>query len=116
MGTVSRKKDFRIQKAVEFLSKDPSCTLPDLAHCCGISMSRLSHLFKDETGLTVKNYRLDQRLDLAAEMLASTDLPIKEIAYAAGYHHTSSFARAFKTHFSLSPNRYRRQHRWQVAA
>jgi hypothetical protein len=27
----------------------------------------------------------------------------KEIAYTAGYRHTSSFVRAFKTHFGLSP-------------
>jgi AraC-like DNA-binding protein len=36
-------------------------------------------------------------------------MQIKEIAYTAGYRHNSSFARAFKTHFGLSPACYRRK-------
>jgi transcriptional regulator GlxA family with amidase domain len=48
-------------------------------------------------------------------MLASTSMSIKEIAYAAGYHHSSSFVRAFKTHFGLSPACYRRRQQEQAA-
>jgi transcriptional regulator GlxA family with amidase domain len=107
MGTTSRQKDFRIQRAVQVLNEDPSRTLPELAHSCQMSMSRLSHLFKDEIGLNVKNYRIDCRLQIAAAMLVLTSMPIKEIAYTARYHHSSSFARAFKTHFGLSPAGYR---------
>ncbi len=108
MVTRSRQKDFRIQKVVQILNENPSLTLPELAHSCQMSMSRLSHLFKDEIGINVKNYRMDCRLQVAAAMLALTSMPIKEIAYTAGYRHSSSFARAFKTHFGLSPAGYRR--------
>ena len=108
MSTGSRQKDFRIQKVVQVINEYPSRTLPELADTCQISTSRLSHLFKDEIGINVKNYRLDCRLRVAAEMLVSTDMPIKEIAYTTGYRHTSSFARAFKTHFGFSPACYRR--------
>jgi AraC family transcriptional regulator of arabinose operon len=107
MVTWSRQKDFRIQKVVQVLNENPSLTLPDLAHACQMSMSRLSHLFKDEIGTNVKNYRIDCRLQVAAAMLALTSVPIKEIAYTAGYRHSSSFTRAFKTHFRLSPACYR---------
>jgi transcriptional regulator GlxA family with amidase domain len=103
----SRQKDFRIQKVVEVLNENPSLTLPELAHSCQMSISRLSHLFKDEIGINVKYYRMDCRLQVAAAMLALTSMPIKEIAYTAGYRHSSSFARAFKTHFRLSPACYR---------
>ena len=111
MVTGSRQKDFRINKVVEVLNQDPSRTLPELAHSCQISVSRLSHLFKDEIGINVKNYRLDCRLQVAAVMLVSTDMPIKGIAYLAGYRHCSSFVRAFKTHFGLSPASYRKGRR-----
>jgi AraC-like DNA-binding protein len=53
-----------------------------------MSTSRLSHLFKDEVGINVKNYRVDCRLHVAAAMLGSTSTPIKEIAYTAGYRHS----------------------------
>jgi AraC family transcriptional regulator of arabinose operon len=115
MSTRSVQKDFRIQKVVQVLNEYPSRTLPELADTCQISTSRLSHLFKSEIGTNVKNYRLDCRLRVAAEMLVSTDMPIKEIAYTTGYRHTSSFARAFRTHFGLSPACYRKGKLQQAA-
>lgn len=109
MGTSTREKDFRIQKVVDVLNDNPSCKLPELAESCQISTSRLSHLFKDEIGVNVKSYRRDCRLQVAAAMLALTNMPIKEIAYTSGYCHSSSFVRAFKSHFGLSPACYRRK-------
>jgi AraC family transcriptional regulator of arabinose operon len=108
MVTSSRQKDFRIQKVVQLLNQDPSHSLSELAHRNQISASRLSHLFRDEIGTNVKNYRLDRRLQLAAEMLVSTDMAIKGVAYSVGYGHCSSFVRAFKTRFGISPTSYRR--------
>ena len=107
MAIGSRQKDSRIQNVTQTLNADPLLTLPELAHNCQISASRLSHQFKDEMGVNVKDYRLDCRLQRAAEMLVSTDMRIKEIAYLAGYSHCSSFVRAFKTRFGVSPSSYR---------
>jgi AraC-like DNA-binding protein len=115
MGTGSNQRDFRIQRVAQVLNKAPFLTLPDLAHNCQISVSRLSHLFKDEIGINVKHYRLDCRLQMAAVMLTSTDTPIKAIAYSVGYRHCSSFARAFNAYFGLSPARYRNKHLRRVA-
>ena len=115
MVTGSRRKDSRIKRVVQALTKDPSRTLPELALSCQISISRLIHLFKNEVGINVKHYRLDCRLELAAAMLVSTTKPIKAIAYTAGYRHTSSFMRAFKTHFGVSPTNYRRGQRQRAA-
>jgi AraC-like DNA-binding protein len=110
MVTGSRLKDFRIQEVIQVLNDDPSRTLPELARSCQISMSRLSHLFKDEVGINVKDYRLDCRLQVAAAMLASTRMLVKQIAYSAGYRDTSSFVRAFRTRFGLPPASYRQRH------
>jgi len=103
-----RQGDLRIRKVIRDLKEDPSRTLPELAHSCQMSTSRLSHLFKREIGSNLKNYRLDCRLQVASSLL-STGTPIKEIAYSAGYHHTSSFVRAFKSRFGSSPACYRRE-------
>lgn len=108
MTTGRRQTDLRIQKVVQLLTANPSHPLPELANGCQISVSRLTHLFKGELGITLKNYRLEHRLQASAVMLALTDVPIKAIAYNAGYHHTSSFMRAFKTRFGVSPACYRR--------
>jgi AraC family transcriptional regulator of arabinose operon len=99
--------DSRIESAIQLLKKNPSRTLQELASQGKISTSRLSHLFKQETGGTVKQYRRNHRLQAAARILTLTDMSIKEIAYQLGYQHTSSFVRAFKAEFELSPTRYR---------
>jgi transcriptional regulator GlxA family with amidase domain len=116
MVTASHQTDVRIQRAAEILTEDPARPLPALALSCQVSVSRLTHLFKDEIGITVKNYRLDSRLQEAAVMLASTDMPIKAIASSVGYRHTSSFVRAFKTHCGVTPAGYRMEQRWQEVA
>ena len=107
MATTSRQRDSRVKQVVQVLNQDPSRTLPELAQNCQISTSRLSHLFKNEIGMNMKDYRLDRRLQAAAALLVLTNMPIKEIAYKAGYRHSSSFVRAFKSHFGLSPASYR---------
>lgn len=105
-----KQADFRIRKVIQVLKEDPSRTLPELAHNCEISNSRLSHLFKREIGTNVKNYRMDCRLQVAAALLLSSAAPIKWIAFSAGYQHASSFVRAFKTRFGSSPACYRKEH------
>ena len=99
--------DPRIEKAVRLLLEDSSRTLADLASDCTLSVSRLSHLFKAKTGRTVGDFRRNCRFRAATQMLATTDMSIKQIAYALGYHHTSSFVRAFELHVGVSPSGYR---------
>jgi AraC-like DNA-binding protein len=72
-----------------------------------ISKSRFSHLFKAQTGVTFKSYVVKRRLEQAGFLLLNSRMEIKEIAYCLGYRHGSSFARAFKAQFELTPNRYR---------
>ena len=101
--------DFRIKKAVRLLNDNSSLTLTDLARGCTLSTSRLSHLFKAETGLTLRQFRNKCRFRAAMNMLATTDMSIKQIAYTLGYHHTSSFVRAFEFRAGVSPSDYRRR-------
>jgi AraC family transcriptional regulator of arabinose operon len=114
MVTESRRIDSRVKRVVQVLNQNPSRRLPELAQNCQISTSRLSHLFKNEIGINVKGYCLDRRLQAAAELILA-GRPIKEIAYIVGYSHSSSFVRAFKIHFGLSPVCYRRARLEQTA-
>lgn len=102
------QNDFRIAKAVRLLNENSSRTLADLASGCTLSISRLSHLFKAKTGLTVGSFRRNCRFRAAMKMLATTDMPIKQVADALGYQHTSSFVRAFQLHVGVSPGDYRK--------
>jgi AraC-like DNA-binding protein len=43
----------------------------------------------------------------AAELLAKPGLPVSEVARLVGYHHAPHFARAFRSHYGVSPSAFR---------
>ena len=51
----------------------------------------------------------ERRLTMAANLLTSTNMGVKEVAYHVGYGHHSSFVRAFERRFGQSPKRYRQR-------
>ena len=72
-----------------------------------ITPSRLSHLFKDELGLTIIEYLTDIRITAAKQMLENSDLMVKQIAEKVGYQEASYFTRVFKKNTGVSPAEYR---------
>lgn len=101
--------DQRIQRVMQAIQADPSQDIAALALLANLSASRLSHLFKLETGWRLSSYIVDWRLKLAASRLQSAEVPVKEISYTVGYQHPPSFARAFRSKFGCSPTQYRSQ-------
>jgi AraC family transcriptional regulator, arabinose operon regulatory protein len=106
--SIETRHDRRIQKIVETLELTPPVvSVRGLARALNLSTSRLAHLFKAETGGPISQRLLDSRLRKAAHLLEATELRIKEITYVVGYGHPSSFARAFRRRFAVSPREYR---------
>ncbi len=103
--------DHRIERILRAIEEDPFCEMQELASLVNLSRSRLSHLFKAATGVGLQTFVSDLRLQRAAELLQSTDMPIKEISYQVGYRHAPSFVRAFRNKVGSSPHDYRSRQR-----
>lgn len=99
----------RIRKVLLRIEQDPATTVRELARLIHLSGSRLGHLFKLETGLELRHYLVEARLEKAAELLRDTDMQIKEISHLTGYQHVPSFDRVFRKKFKVSPVDYRRE-------
>jgi len=56
---------------------------------------------------TFKEYLTSLRLDYAAKLLIISDFSSTEICYTSGFNDFSSFSRAFKKKFFISPSEYR---------
>lgn len=69
----------------------------------------IAHTFKEHTGQTVLQYQTNARMNAATHMLLDTALTIEEIAIVIGYENASSFDKAFRRRFGISPGLYRRQ-------
>lgn len=80
-------------------------TLADIAAC---SEPYLHRIFHQQMGETLHNYIRRIRLEQAANQLMFDPLrPVAEIADQCGYDSLSSFSRAFKQRFGVSPGRWR---------
>ena len=102
-----RRIDARIKTVLQAIEADPFSEVQELARLVNLSSSRLSHLFKATVGVSLQSFLSNLRLERAAELLESTDMPIKEISYQVGYRHAPSFVRAFRKKIGSSPNDYR---------
>lgn len=106
-----RQLDDRIQQVLIILSEHytASVDISDLAKQVGLSASRLSHLFKAETGSSIIETLQQIRLRHAARLLDRTDLSITEISDAVGFASPYYFSRQFRRHYGVAPTEYRRQ-------
>ena len=105
---LARVRERRLRRVLERIETGPPQTVGELARAVRLSPAHLQRLFKQETGVHISDLLSESRLRNAAQLLATTDMEIKEVAYLAGYQHHSSFVRAFQRRFGQSPKEYRR--------
>lgn len=98
----------RVNKIFGMLRQGKVVQLCDLAMELNLSTSHLQHLFKQYAGFPLGRCLVEQRLNIAAQLLRNTKMRIKEIAFTVGYGHPSSFIRAFQRRFTEPPKVYRR--------
>ena len=77
----------------------------------GFSTDHVSRIFKAEIKMTVLEYINRQRIELAKQLLASSDAPVEDIVTKIGYQNTSSFIRKFKKTAGMTPGEYRKRGR-----
>ncbi len=80
--------------------------LENCADATGISPSRLSRLFVEETGRGFSDYLIEYRIARAREMLATPGCSIKETSAACGYPDPNYFSRLFKKMTGLTPTAF----------
>jgi len=84
-----------------------SLKLADIAQAVGVHPVHLAQTFHKSYRCTVGDYVRQVRIERACHELATTDLPIVEIALAAGFCDQSHFTRTFKRLTGVAPSQYR---------
>jgi transcriptional regulator GlxA family with amidase domain len=74
----------------------------------GLAERTLKRRFKAATGNSLIEYVQNLRVEEAKTLLESSDLPVDEISFEAGYSDSSFFRRLFKRLTGLSPSQYRK--------
>lgn len=82
--------------------------LKDLSEITYMSVSRLSVLFKEETGESFTQYLIHFRINKAKDMLLTTNIPVKEVSLNVGYEDYSQFVKIFRKIVHMPPSTYRK--------
>ena len=89
---------------------DPNLMLQDVAKAVGMSNSRFSTVFSQQTGQTFTEYLIYLRLNKAKEMLKTTTIKSSHIARESGYNDSHYFSYIFKKNVGMTPSEYRAQY------
>ena len=82
-------------------------SLGEFAQSVNLSVWRLCHIFKSDVGMPPIRYLRLLRMERAKDLLESSFLSVKEIAYQVGLNDESHFVRDFKSTYGYSPALYR---------
>lgn len=82
--------------------------LPNVAERFGMSVRTLNRRFKAALGRTPLEYLQEIRINIARDLLKTSNLSINEIADRIGYQDPGYFTVLFKKQLATSPNDYRK--------
>ena len=108
-STVKRKQDL-LKQICGFVDEnlDKNITLQILANQFGVSVSTVTQLFQRRADTTFHRF-VTQRRMAEAERLIARNMPLEEVGKRIGYTDHSSFYRAFKQSYGVSPREYKLQ-------
>ncbi|MBQ3080497.1 MAG: helix-turn-helix domain-containing protein [Clostridia bacterium] len=86
---------------------NPALSLTALADLFDMSESMMSRFFKAHMGVTYSAYLENIRLTEAETLLSSSTLPVKDVAEMVGYANTTTFYKAFRRKWGVSPTTHR---------
>ncbi len=119
MGTVQRYDQKRglestdpvVANAVRLMLTNPGeiTSVDTFARELGMSHRHFDRRFKEDTGLTPKQFLGRSRIQQACLILRKSDVAIGELAIELGYCDQSAFTAQFRLRMGLTPLKYRKQ-------
>lgn len=102
--------EHRVSEALAFVLThycEASLSLPQVAAAAGLSVSRLSSIFRQSTGHSVRQAMIDIRLRRAMTLIKQSRYPLKEIAHLTGWSNQLYFSAAFRKRYARPPSSFR---------
>lgn len=108
----SESREQRLTKEIISFIKEHLITEIDfkkLASEHQLSYNRFRTIFKNETGVSLQQYLINERLESAKRLIMSTDLSLKEISVKTGFDSLFYFSKVFKNKMGYPPRQFRTQ-------
>ena len=103
-----RREESFFERAVEIFEEDLSRSFncEELARRCGTSVNTLQRQFLAASGLPVKKWLLNRKMEYAVQLLLTEGRSIKETASLLGFADRYHFSKSFKLFFGMPPARF----------
>jgi transcriptional regulator GlxA family with amidase domain len=108
METVTPKQRRAVSRIISLIREQGGrrITHEELAAQVGLSPQYASRLFKRCTGVSLKEFMTQARLERAMHLLSETTMNVSQVAEALGYDSVYLFSKQFKQKFGDPPSRF----------
>ena len=105
----SQSKASRMRKIIHYIDEHYSekLLLSDIALKEDLSLTYLSHFFKEYLGIPFQEYLAKIRCEKARQLLLLTDFPLLDICMSCGFSDSKYFNSGFRRQYGCSPKEYR---------
>ena len=92
---------------ISFNFKRTDFRISAVSDAVGISENYLRTLFREKMGMSIRDYIIEQRLNIAVNLLKTSNYNINEIASFCGYSDYRQFSDQFKKRMGVTPSRFK---------
>ena len=98
-----------VMRAIEYISAHlhDKLQIAEIAKAVSIHRGYLSTLFYRETGIQLHSYIMSQKIQAAAQLITTSDMPYSEIASYFSFSSQSHFIQCFRNETGYTPRQYR---------
>lgn len=90
---------------------DSNLSVTEVANSIFLNAIYLNRVFKKETGSSINQWIIKERMELASTILLTTDKTAINTAYQIGYNNYPYFSTVFKKYFGVTPSQYVKEHK-----
>jgi AraC-like DNA-binding protein len=120
MASAFSQREHKIVLAISQLVEERSAaqiTIQQLAEAVHLSCGHLSRVFRRTTGMTLEQFLIRQRVELAKRALLDHRFNVAEVADQCGFCNPAYFASVFKKYVRCTPREFASQpQRWEPMA
>ncbi len=100
-----------IKNVIEYIDRnlDKPLTLDAISNIAKMSPNYFCTIFKQINNITIFDYIISKRCDMAAQLLLSNpELNVIDVAERCGFNNSANFNKSFKKRIGITPSQYRR--------
>lgn len=108
--SVIKQRANRIMAITDYIDQNfqRKLLLGEIARREGLSLTYLSHFFKEALGMSFQEYLNQKRFEYACRLLFTTDRKILDISLSSGFSDVRYFNQAFLEQYGCTPKEYRK--------